>query len=248
MVEDDVLDIALHEGVQGLRRHEGWLWFGLVGGLVLTLGVAWFMLVPNGPLLLAGTHEATVTGPADNDGQVEVVVVLEGQELTGTVYDSVDNEQFPVYVEQEPRVNFLHARGVRMVGTLGAGLVLLFGGMTLSTGRSLVANRKARRRMSEDLDPSGRDEQEMVIQTRWITNMYSNYSKMTFFDPASGERRFKSRFYSVRLPELSGATVTVYGRLEPGGNAVVRMRDGSLVPLREPLVRPLIRRRIATSE
>ena len=234
--DDEVLRIALQHGPTGARSHRRRLIFGAVGCLILGLGTAWFMLVPNVASLLAGPTTVTVVGEAD-ENQIEVTGTdPDGREVRDTIPRFSDETTLLAYPTRTDPPGFEAVRTVRIDLAVGLLLTTLFLLGTILSIRAERGSRVSEDRLRVDLDPAHRQERQMQVATAWMNSYLGIYSAVTLYEPDTGRAVLKSRLMGVRLPDELPRPATVYGRIEPGGNAVVDLPDLGLLVLHEPLV------------
>ena len=202
--------------------------------VLLTGGVVWNLLVPNMPPLLTGPQTVAVVG--DVEGVlVEAALRIDGHTVTGRVVGDPDAATTEAYVQRWPERQLLASSEVRVGTTTGVALTIAGLAGVLIPLRTIRRHRRADASVEQDLDPATRQRIPMLARTTWQTSMYASYSVLTLHDPDTQQRRFKTRF-GHRMPDTDLFPVTVHGRLEPDGNAVIEFADGDLLPIDEPLI------------
>lgn len=138
---------------------------------------------------------------------------------------------------------FQDAHEIMVLLGISSGFVLAGAALAVPIWRSRRRVASLAGRVEQDLAPGRRQQAVLFCEVLWNQNDRGpGWSTALLYDDHEATRwRFKSRL-SRSLRPVDRVPVTVYGRLEPYGVAVIEFDDGSLLPLPEGLLPPASQR------
>lgn len=231
----DPIVVASRQGRRGARSFLRLMIVSVVVMLALAGAAAWDVVWPN--LQLARTQPVVAQPEHPAPGGTFVVVDRDdGRQVRGRVRGSHDGPVPVVFLEHDRR-RFTATSRVPWSIAGGAALVVLFGGLGVGGLVAIRRQRRALRDWSADLDPATRERRPMIARVSHHHARHARWTDVTLTHTDASGPTYRTRALGLQLPATAAHTVTVHGRVAPGGVVVIELRDGSLFPAQEPLWR-----------